>query len=234
MPRPQPSDTARRLDEIRVILQLIKTMKSEPDRNDIIVDLRDAVKLLCHATDPTHGQAARLVRFIMTLISRLEADPGSWDDEIEMLYDTILFLAGPSKPQLELVMPIVTDLKGNVVMASYPLPLDKVATFPITEMNAAGGFDPVDPADVFTVTSGDPVNLDVSIGTDANGAPAVVAKWLHTTDPLLTNVGFTLSDSAGNKDDVAQTLDMVAAAVVPDELGVDTTNVTLVDQPVPV
>lgn len=119
-------------------------------------------------------------------------------------------------------------------MANYPLKLDKVAHFVVTLTNASGGLDPVDPSDVFTVTSSDPTNLEAVVGTNAAGQTEIAVRWLHTTDPMLTGVGISISDSAGNVADNAETFDMVAADHVPDQIGIDLSGVTETSQPVPV
>lgn len=120
-------------------------------------------------------------------------------------------------------------------MAAYPLKLDKVAHFVLTLANpATGALDPVDPADVFTVVSSDPANLQAVIGTNASGQTEVAVNWLHTTSPMLTGVGISISDSAGNTADNAETFDMVAPTHVPDQIGIDTAGVTETPQPVPV
>lgn len=120
-------------------------------------------------------------------------------------------------------------------MAAYPLKLDKVAHFVLTLANpATGALDPVDPADVFTVVSSDPTNLQAVIGTNASGQTEVAVNWLHTTSPMLTGVGISISDSAGNTADNAETFDMVAPTHVPDQIGIDVPNVTETDQTVPV
>lgn len=118
-------------------------------------------------------------------------------------------------------------------MANFSLALDKVATFAITEMNTTtNAIDPVAAGDVFTVVSADPTNLNAVIGTSAAGAPAVVVNWLHTTNPMLTGVGVTITDSAGNLADT-QLFDMVAPAFIPDQIGLDVANVALASQAVP-
>lgn len=134
-----------------------------------------------------------------------------------------------------LLQPTLTDLEtGEPLMAAYPLKLNKVAHFVLTLTNASGGLDPVDPSDVFTVTSSDPTNLQAVIGQNASGQTEVAVSWLHTTDPMLTGVGISLTDSAGNTADNAETFDMVAPDHVPDQIGIDTAAVTETDQPVPV
>ena len=120
-------------------------------------------------------------------------------------------------------------------MAAYKLGLDKVAHFVLTLKNpTTGSLDPVDPNDVFTVVSSDPVNLQAVIDKNAAGQTTVSCNWLHTTSPMLTGVGIALTDSAGNTADNAETFDMVAAAFVPDQIGIDTAGVVETSQPVPV
>lgn len=116
-------------------------------------------------------------------------------------------------------------------MANFLLPLDKVATFTITEMNpTTSTFDPVPAGDVFTIVSADTVNLQAVVGTNATGGPAVVANWLHTTTPLLTGIAVTITDSAGNLA-FTQLFDMGAS---PDQIGLDVADVVLTSQPTPV
>lgn len=120
-------------------------------------------------------------------------------------------------------------------MAAYPLKLDVVAHFVVTETNTStGSLDPVDPADVFTVTSSDPTNLQAVVGVNASGQTEIAVNWLHTTNPMLTGVGISITDSAGNVADNAETFDMVAPAFVPDQIGIDVVNVTETPQAVPV
>lgn len=120
-------------------------------------------------------------------------------------------------------------------MAAYPLRLNKVAHFVLTLQNpATGALDPVDPADVFTATSSDPTNLQAIIDQNASGQTTLSVNWLHTTSPMLTGVGVSITDSAGNTADNAETFDMVAPAFVPDQIGIDTAGVVETDQAVPV
>lgn len=119
-------------------------------------------------------------------------------------------------------------------MANFSLALNKVATFAITEMNTTtNAIDPVAVGDVFTAVSADPVNLNAVIGTTAAGAPALVVNWLHTTTPMLTGIGVTITDSAGNLADT-QLFDMVAPAFIPDQIGLDIADVVLANQATPV
>ena len=136
--------------------------------------------------------------------------------------------------RIVLLQPTLTTLTGESLMAAYQLKLDVVAHFVITETNAAGGLDPVSPTDVFTVVSSDPTNLQAVVGTNAAGQTEIAVNWLHTTNPMLTGVGISITDSAGNTADNAETFDMVAPAFVPDQIGIDIANVTETPQPVPV
>lgn len=120
-------------------------------------------------------------------------------------------------------------------MAAYPLKTSVVAHFVITETDpATGALVPVDPADVFTVTSSDPTNLNAVIATNANGQTEVAVNWLHTTNPMLTGVGISISDSQGNTSDNAETFDMVPPAHVAAQIGLDIAGVTETPQPVAV
>jgi hypothetical protein len=133
---------------------------------------------------------------------------------------------------IALQMPTITNMEGLPLMANYVLGLDKVATFTITETNAAGTVDPVAPADVFTVVNTDTVNLNAVVGVNAAGQPALVVNWLHTTAPLTTGVSVTLTDSAGNTAAV-QLFDM-AEPVAHDQIGLDVAGVTTTTQAIPV
>lgn len=119
-------------------------------------------------------------------------------------------------------------------MANFPLRLDVIASFVITETNAAGALVPVDPNDVFTVTSSDPTNLSAVIGKNDAGQTTVVCNWLHSVTPALVGVGISISDSAGNTADSAESFDMVAPSFVPAQIGIDTVNVATTPQVVPV
>lgn len=142
----------------------------------------------------------------------------------------------PRNRRLVLLQPTLTDLAtGDPVMAAYPLRLNKVAHFVLTLTNpATGALDPVDPTDVFTAVSADSTNLNAVIDKNAAGQTTLSVNWLHTTSPMLTGVGVSITDSVGNTADNAELFDMVAPAFVPDQIGVDTGGVTETDQPVPV
>lgn len=240
MPTPlatHKDDIARRLQEISTLLSLIKVMAQEPLRTSAINHLWLAVEDLCDVPDDDHHHKSRLVRALFLLAKKLRAlsDPQTWDDDISMLFEVISLLTEKlHSDALALMMPTYTNLKGQAIMASFPLALNKIATFTITEMNTVTGtFDPVDPTDVFTLVNSDPVNLNAVVGVNAAGGPAVVVNWLHTVDPLLVGVGVTISDSKGNTMDT-QLFDMVQPAAIPDQIGLDIANVTTADQPVPV
>lgn len=237
MPTPPTTDIARRLQEISTLLNMIKAMKTEPRRAGAIDHLWLAVEDLCDVPDDDHHQRSMLVRKLFLLIKKLRslADGDStWDDDIATLLQVIAFISEPPAKALALQMPTYTNLKGESIMANFALPLDKIATFTITEANpTTGAFDPVDPADVFTITSVDPTNLNAVAGTNAAGGAALVVNWLHTVDPNLTGVQVTVADSQGNVT-FTQMFDMVPAARVPDQLGLDIANVVMADQPVPV
>lgn len=132
-----------------------------------------------------------------------------------------------------LLQPTLTALTtGEPLMANYPLKTNVVAHFVITETNTAtGALDPVDPNDVFTVTSSDPTNLNAVIDTNSAGQQTVSVNWLHTTSPMLVGVGISITDSAGNTADNAESFDMVAPAFQPDQIGIDVANVVETPQP---
>ena len=118
-------------------------------------------------------------------------------------------------------------------MANTKLGLDQVAHFVITEKDASGALVPVNPADVFTVVSADPVHLQAVVDKNAAGQTTVSTNWLVSTTPLLTGIGISLTDSLGNTADNAETFDMVPPAFVPAQLGIDIANVVFTSQPVP-
>lgn len=120
-------------------------------------------------------------------------------------------------------------------MAAYPLKLDVIAEFVITETNPkTGALDAVDPTDVFTATSADPTNLNAEIGVNADGKTVLRTNWLHTTNPMLVGVGVSITDSKGNIADNAETFDMMPPTFVPDQIGIDRAGVVETPQPVPV
>lgn len=147
---------------------------------------------------------------------------------------SLLYHRYRGRGNLVLLQPSLTTPSGEPLMAAYPLKLNKVAHFVLTLTNAAGGLDLADPTDVFTVTSSDPTNLGAVIDKNAAGQTTVSVNWLHTTSPMLTGVGISITDSAGNTADNAETFDMVAADHVPDAIGIDKAGVIETDQPVPV
>lgn len=137
--------------------------------------------------------------------------------------------------RMVLLQPALTNLQGDPIVASYALKTDVVAHFVITLANVAtGALDPVDPTDVFTVTSSDPTNLNAIIDKNAAGQTTLSVNWLHTTSPMLTGVSVSITDSAGNTADNAETFDMVPPTHVADQIGVDVAGVTETPQPVAV
>lgn len=235
MPTPPMTDIARRLQEISTLLQLIQTMSTEAKRASTISHLWLAVEDLCDVPEDDEHSQSRIVRKIFLLIKKLRAssDPDMWDSDIAMLFEVIAYIVKPPK-RIALQMPSYTNSKGTKLMPNFALPLDKIATFTITEANTTtGAFDPVDPTDTFNVSANsDPTNLNAVIGTNAAGAQALIVNWLHSVTPALTGVSVTISDSAGNTAD-AQLFDMVQPSRVPDQIGLDIANVTMANQPVP-
>jgi len=234
---PRSNDIARRLEEISTLLALAKTMASEPSRINAIGHLYLVIEDLCDVPDDNHHQRSRLVRALFLLAKKLRAldDKHTWDDDIGMLFEVIALLT-ERKPAnaLALIMPTYTNMKGQAIMANYSLPLDKIATFTITEMNTTTGtFDPVDPTDTFSIVNSDTTNLNAVIGVNAAGGPALVVNWLHTVDPVLVGVTVTILDTKGNKP-YDQLFDMVQPAAIPDQTGLDIANVVTADQPIPV
>lgn len=137
--------------------------------------------------------------------------------------------------KLVLLQPTLTTLQGIPIMAAYALKTDVVAHFVVTETNpATGALVPVDPADVFTVTSSDPANLNAAVATNAAGQTEIAVNWLHTTSPMLTGVGISITDSQGNTADNAETFDMVPPTHVAAQIGLDIAGVTETPQPVAV
>jgi hypothetical protein len=150
--------------------------------------------------------------------------------------DLVLRYEHPGPPDYVLLQPTLTNLTtGEPVMAAYPLKTNVVAHFILTLKNpTTGALDPVDPTDVFTVVSADPVNLQAVIDKNAAGQTTVSTNWLHVTSPMLTGIGIAITDSAGNTADNAETFDMVPPAFVADQIGIDTAGVVETSQPVPV
>lgn len=137
--------------------------------------------------------------------------------------------------RLVLLQPTLTTSNGVPIMAAYPLKTDVVAHFVLTLTNTTtGALDPVDPNDVFTVTSSDPTNLNAIIDKNAAGQTTMSVNWLHTTSPMLTGVGVSITDSAGNTADSVETFDMVPPTHVADQIGIDVAGVTETPQPVAV
>ncbi len=144
------------------------------------------------------------------------------------------WLGHPRAPrEIALLQPIFTDLTTGAIMADVLLPLNQSYTAVITLLNASGGFDPVAATDVFTATPSDTVNMSATVApfvppagatasqTALAGIPAVTVQWLHALTPMPVGVGVTISDTAGNLPDKTLLFDMLAANVVPDQIGVD-------------
>jgi hypothetical protein len=150
--------------------------------------------------------------------------------------------------ELVLLMPIRTNLlTGEIIMADIQLPLNQSYTAVLTEFNSTTkGFDPVAPTDTFTAAPSDAVNMSATIApfvppagatpsqTALAGIPAVTVQWLHAVTPMPTGVSVTISDSAGNTPDTGLAFDMLAANVVPDQIGVDTADAVFATIPTPV
>lgn len=153
---------------------------------------------------------------------------------LSVALDLILRYERPSLREYVLLQPTLTTLTGEPTMAAYPLKLDKVAHFVLTLKNpTTGALDPVDPNDAFTVVSSDPVNLQAVIDKNPAGQTTVSVNWLHDTTPMLTSVGISITDSAGNTADNAETFDMVAPDHVAELIGIDIPGVVETSQPVP-
>ena len=148
--------------------------------------------------------------------------------------------------QIVLLPQYFTNLQTGAVMADIQLPLNQSYTAVITLMNAAGGFDPVAATDVFTATPSDTTNMSATVApfvppasatpaqTALAGIPAVTVQWLHTVSPLLVGISVVISDSAGNLSDSTLLFDMLAANVIPDQIGVDTGDAVFATVPTPV
>ena len=149
--------------------------------------------------------------------------------------------------QIVLLQPIFTNLTTGAVMSSVDLPLNQSYTAVITEFNpTTQSFDPVASTDVFTATPADTANTSATIAPfvpPANataaqqalaGIPAVTVQWLHSVTPMLTGIGVVITDSAGNTADTDLTFNMLAANVVPDQIGVDSANAVFTTIPTPV
>lgn len=153
---------------------------------------------------------------------------------IGVVLDLILTYSNAPCRTLVLLQPTLTTLTGEPTMAAYPLKLDKVAHFVLTLKNpTTGALDPVDPNDAFTVVSSDPVNLQAVIDKNPAGQTTVSVNWLHDTTPMLTGVGISITDPAGNTADSAEVFDMVAPDHVADLIGIDIPGVVETSQPVP-
>lgn len=139
----------------------------------------------------------------------------------------------PRGGRLVLLQPTLTNIRtGASVMAAYPLKTNVVAHFVITETDpATSALVPVDPADVFSVVSSDPVNLNAVVDKNAAGQTTVSVNWLHTTSPMLTGIGIAITDSQGNTADNAELFDMVPPAHVAAQIGLDIAGVTETPQP---
>jgi hypothetical protein len=77
-----------------------------------------------------------------------------------------------------------------------------VYTITIGLVDASGAVVPVPAGDVFSATSSSPA-IAATIGTDANGNPALIVNALTLPDANTMGMTVTISDSAG---DVADTL----------------------------
>lgn len=174
------------------------------------------------------------------LLAKQLAPVIEWLLRIRRRIDEELTLLGhhhhhPHSHKYVLLQPTLTDLTtGEPRMANYPLKTNVVAHFVITETNTAtGALDPVDPADVFTVVSSDPTHLQAVIDQNSVGQTTLSVNWIALTDPMLTGVGISITDSAGNIADNAETFDMVPPAFVPDQIGIDTAGVVETSQSIP-
>lgn len=112
-------------------------------------------------------------------------------------------------------------------MPNFELASDEVATATILVRDAGGDVVPAIAGDVYTVSSSSP-SLNVSIGADAKGAPAVVMQPMVVASP---GIQVTVSDSAGLPAFI-QVVDIVADTK-PVSIGLDLANVSEVSQPTP-
>ncbi len=112
-------------------------------------------------------------------------------------------------------------------MPNFELPNDEVLTVTIHTTDAAGDTVPAPAGDVFTAASSSP-SLNVVIGVDGAGAPALIVNALVQVSP---NITVTVADSAGLTQAV-QIFDIVAD-VAPANVVLDLVGATHVAQPVP-
>lgn len=113
-------------------------------------------------------------------------------------------------------------------MANYELADDEVLTATILVRNAAGAVVAAPAGDVFSAVSSNPASLAATIGTDAHGAPALVATPLVQASPDIT---VTVSDSAGLTA-FEQVFDIVQD-VTPKAIGLDLADAALTPQAPP-
>jgi hypothetical protein len=235
---PTPAEPPTWIAEVNTILTLIKQMDTEPNRGPIIAQLRSAVTLLIDLAEDAPPPETPLITGLMTVITALEQTGGQGRDAlVQTLWNVLLYLVTPPPvpTRLTLLMPTITNAKGQPMPGNFSLGLDKVATFTLTEMDTTTNtIQPVDPTDVFTAVSADAAHLNAVIDATGSpaGGPALVVNWLVSTTPLLTGVAVTISDSLGNIADT-QLFDMVPAAAVPEQIGLDIADVVITSQPVP-
>jgi len=132
----------------------------------------------------------------------------------------------PQIARIDFALPTITrngDIVPNIQLAN-----DTVETITIVTTDAAGATVPAPAGDTFTVVSSNPASLGAAIGTDKNGAPAVVLTPLVQVSPGLT---FTVTDSAGLASD-AQGVDIVAD-LAPKTISLDIADATTAPQAVP-
>jgi hypothetical protein len=116
-------------------------------------------------------------------------------------------------------------------MATFALLNDQIVTVTIHTEDASGNLVPAPAGDTFTVVSDNPGALNVVMGTDSAGSPAVVMNALV---PLFDAPGIkvTTSDSAGLL--VSEDMITIVADDAPRSIVLDFTDATHTSQPVPV
>jgi hypothetical protein len=186
-----------------------------------------------------------------TAIVRVTFDGLYKDLDVPILEALSLLLRYPhhrhGRRQIMLLQPIFIDFStGEPRMADIQLPLNESYTAVITEFNpVTKSFDPVASTDTFTAVPSDTVNMSATVApfvppagatasqTALAGIPAVTVQWLHALTPMPIGVGVTITDTAGSLP-LTLEFDMLAANVVPDQLGTDAADAVFTLIPTPV
>lgn len=132
----------------------------------------------------------------------------------------------PQPVSIGLALPTLT--RNGETVPNTELKNDTTLTITILTRDAAGATVPAPSGDTFTVASSNPASLGAAIGTDKNGAPAVVLTPLVQASPGLT---VTVSDSSGLTQDV-ETFDIVQD-LTPTAISLDLADAVTAPQAVP-